>query len=31
VLKYKEDHDRVRELGIAAMVKQALDRGLLHG
>ncbi len=31
VLKYKEDHDRLREHGIAAIVKQAFDRGLLHG
>ena len=31
VLKYREDHDRVREQGIAQIVAQALDRGLLHG
>ena len=31
VLKYREDHDRVREHGIAAVVKQALEHGLLHG
>jgi MoxR-like ATPase len=31
VLKYREDHDRVREQGIAHIVAQAFDRGLLHG
>jgi len=31
VLKYREDHDRVREQGIAQVVAQAFDRGLLHG
>ena len=31
VLKYREDHDRMREQGIAQIVAQALDRGLLHG
>lgn len=31
VLKYREDHDRVREQGIASIVAQAFDRGLLHG
>ena len=31
VLKYREDHDRVREQGLAQIVAQALDRGLLHG
>jgi len=31
VLKYREDHDRVREQGIAQIVAQAFDRGLLHG
>ncbi|MBM3718457.1 MAG: MoxR family ATPase [Actinobacteria bacterium] len=31
VLKYREDQSRVREHGIAAVVQQALDRGLLHG
>lgn len=31
VLKYREDHDRVREQGIAQLVAQAFDRGLLHG
>jgi MoxR-like ATPase len=30
-LKYREDHDRVREQGIAQIVAQAFDRGLLHG
>jgi MoxR-like ATPase len=31
VLKYREDHDRVREQGLAQIVAQAFDRGLLHG
>jgi MoxR-like ATPase len=31
VLKYREDHDRVREQGISQIVAQAFDRGLLHG
>jgi MoxR-like ATPase len=32
VLKYREDHDRVRQHGgIADIVKQAFERGLLHG
>ena len=31
VLKYREDHDRVREQGIAQIIAQAFDRGLLHG
>jgi MoxR-like ATPase len=31
VLKYREDHDRVHEQGIAQLVAQAFDRGLLHG
>ncbi len=30
VLKYREDHQRVRETGIADLVKQAFDRGLSH-
>jgi MoxR-like ATPase len=30
VLKYREDHERVREQGIAQLVKQAFDRGLLN-
>ena len=30
VLKYREDHERVRETGIANLVKQAFDRGLSH-
>jgi MoxR-like ATPase len=30
VLKYREDHERVRETGIAELVKQAFDRGLSH-
>ncbi|MEY4158935.1 MAG: putative ATPase chaperone CoxD [Actinomycetota bacterium] len=31
VLKYREDHERVRETGVAALVKQALERGAFHG
>ena len=31
VLKYREDHDRVREHGISTIVQAAFDRGLLHG
>ena len=31
VLKYREDHDRVREQGIGQIIAQAFDRGLLHG
>lgn len=31
VLKYREDHDRVREYGISTIVQAAFDRGLLHG
>lgn len=31
VLKYREDHERVAQSGIADLVKQAFDRGLLHG
>jgi len=30
VLKYREDQSRVRDHGIAAIVQQAFDRGLLH-
>lgn len=30
VLKYREDHSRVRDHGIAGIVQQAFDRGLLH-
>ena len=30
VLKYREDHERVRETGIADLVKQAFDRDLSH-
>jgi len=30
VLKYREDHESVRETGIADLVKQAFDRGLSH-
>jgi MoxR-like ATPase len=28
VLKYREDHERVRENGVATLVKQAFERGL---
>jgi MoxR-like ATPase len=31
VLKYREDQQRVHENGIASLVKQAFERGLLHG
>lgn len=31
VLKYREDHSRVRDHGIAQIVQHAFDRGLLHG
>ena len=31
VLKYREDHERVRETGVTALVKQALERGAFHG
>ena len=31
VLKYREDNDRVREQGIAQLVAEAFDRGLLNG
>lgn len=31
VLKYREDHERVRQQGIATIVKQAFERGQLHG
>lgn len=31
VLKYREDQNRVRDHGIAAIVQQAFDAGLLHG
>ena len=31
VLKYREDQNRVRDHGIAGVVQQAFDRGLLHG
>ncbi len=30
VLKYREDHSRVRDHGIAGIVQHAFDRGLLH-
>ncbi len=31
VLKYREDHERVEQHGIADIVKQAFDRGMFHG
>ena len=31
VLKYREDHQRVDQTGIAAIVQQAFSKGLLHG
>lgn len=31
VLKYREDQTRVRDHGVAQIVQQAFDRGLLHG
>ena len=31
VLKYREDQDRLREHGIAAVVKDAMERGVFHG
>ncbi|MFM8553747.1 MAG: AAA family ATPase [Acidimicrobiales bacterium] len=31
VLKYREDQSRVREHGVAAVVRHALEHGLLHG
>jgi hypothetical protein len=31
VLKYREDHDKVRQHGIADMVKLAFERGAFHG
>lgn len=31
VLKYREDHQKVEQHGIADIVKQAFDRGLFHG
>ncbi|GDX33483.1 MoxR-like ATPase [Actinomycetes bacterium] len=30
VLKYREDHERVRDNGVAELVKQAFERGLLN-
>ncbi len=30
VLKYREDHQRVEQHGIADVVKQAIEKGLLH-
>jgi MoxR-like ATPase len=31
VLKYREDHQRVDQHGVADIVKQAFEKGLLHG
>jgi MoxR-like ATPase len=31
VLKYREDQDRLREHGVAAIVKNAMERGAFHG
>lgn len=31
VLKYREDHQRVEQTGVAAVVKQAFEKGLMHG
>ena len=31
VLKYREDQDRLREHGAAAIVKDAMERGVFHG
>ena len=31
VLKYREDHERVTEHGIPQLIKQAFDKGLMHG
>jgi MoxR-like ATPase len=31
VLKYREDHQRVDQHGVADVVKQAFEKGLLHG
>jgi hypothetical protein len=31
VLKYREDHQRVENHGVADIVKQAFERGLLPG
>ena len=31
LLKYREDHQRVEQHGIAEVVRQAFERGLLHG
>jgi MoxR-like ATPase len=31
VLKYREDHQRVEQHGVAAVVKQAFEKGLIHG
>ena len=30
VLKYREDHQRVQQHGIAEVVKVAIEKGLLH-
>jgi MoxR-like ATPase len=31
VLKYREDQDRVRQHGVAEMVREAFERGMVHG
>ena len=31
VLKYREDHQRVNQHGVGAIVKEAFEKGLLHG
>jgi MoxR-like ATPase len=31
VLKYREDHQRVEQHGVADIVKQAFEKGLVHG
>jgi len=31
VLKYREDHQRVEQHGVASVVKDAFEKGLLHG
>ncbi|WP_420452810.1 AAA family ATPase [Ilumatobacter sp.] len=31
VLKYREDHQRVDQHGVASVVRQAFEKGLLHG
>jgi MoxR-like ATPase len=31
VLKYREDHERVDQHGVADLIRQAFDKGLFHG